>query len=100
VPGAALNEDRFEFGRNWESYAQLVDEERVQYAEQRLSSMLGIRDLSGKTVLDIGWVRCIRSRRSNGARQVLAIDLDPRSVAAAGKVLSGSGRVRTQQSRT
>ena len=86
-----MDKDRFEFGKNWESYAQLVDEERVQYAEQRLTSMLGIRDLSGKTFLDIGCGSGVHSLAAlrMGARQVLAIDLDPRSVAAARNVLSG-----------
>jgi len=85
-----LDKDRFEFGRNWESYSQLVDEERLLNAEQRLLSLLGSRDLSGRTFLDIGCGSGLHSLAAlrMGAKQVLALDIDPQSVSTTQSVLS------------
>jgi 2-polyprenyl-3-methyl-5-hydroxy-6-metoxy-1,4-benzoquinol methylase len=46
--------ERFEFGRNWTRFLQLVDESRIRQAEESLSSMLRDPSLEGKTFLDIG----------------------------------------------
>ena len=44
-----MSEVRFEFGKNWESFSHLIDEDRIRQAEDRLVALLGTRDLSGKT---------------------------------------------------
>ena len=46
--------ERFEFGRNWARFLELVDESRIRQAEESLASMLREPTLEGKTFLDIG----------------------------------------------
>lgn len=73
---------RFDFGENWESYSTLVDESRLQSAVKRLAQMLGMKNLSNKTFLDIGCGSGLHSLAAlkMGAAKVLAIDVDPISV--------------------
>lgn len=84
-----MNKARFEFGKNWESFSHLVDEERLAAAEDRLASLLGSRDLSGRTFLDIGCGSGLHSLAALrlGASKVVAIDIDPISVSASQSVL-------------
>lgn len=82
--------DRFEFGKNWESFSRLIDEQAIQRAQDRLAALLGTRDLSGRTFLDIGCgsgLHALAALRF-GAERVLAIDLDANSVATAQSVLA------------
>lgn len=81
--------DRFRFGENWRSYAELVDEPRIAEAAKRLASLLGTDDLKGRSFLDIGCGSGLHSLAALrlGAAKVLAVDLDPDSVAAARSVL-------------
>jgi 2-polyprenyl-3-methyl-5-hydroxy-6-metoxy-1,4-benzoquinol methylase len=46
--------ERFEFGRNWSRFLELLNEERILKAEESLREMLGVEDLAGRTFLDIG----------------------------------------------
>ena len=81
--------ERFQFGRNWQSYSALVDESRIASAEHRLKSLLGLKDLSGRAFLDIGCgsgLHALAALRLDATR-VVAIDLDPESVAAARTLL-------------
>jgi len=75
--------DRFEFGRNWQEYSALVDEDRIAEAKRRLAAMLQTDDLAGRSFLDIGCGSGLHSLAAlrMGAGRVVAIDLDPRSVA-------------------
>lgn len=43
---------RFPFGKNWRSYARLVDDQRVRAAERSLRDLFG--SISGQSFLDIG----------------------------------------------
>jgi 2-polyprenyl-3-methyl-5-hydroxy-6-metoxy-1,4-benzoquinol methylase len=74
-------DERFGFGKNWLSYAELLDETRIARAEETLRSMLGCETLAGKTFLDIGSGSGLFSlaARRLGA-QVLSFDFDPNSV--------------------
>ncbi len=45
---------RFEFGKNWQRFLSLLDEERIVEAEKSLKEMLEIEDLKEKSFLDIG----------------------------------------------
>ncbi len=49
-----LDGERFEFGRNWSNFLQLLNDERILQAENSLREMLEVEDLQGKTFLDIG----------------------------------------------
>jgi len=84
-----LPKDRFEFGRNWQEYSALVDEARVAEAKRRLASMLGTNDLAGRSFLDVGCGSGLHSLAAlgMGAGRVVAIDLDPRSVATTAALL-------------
>lgn len=82
--------ERFEFGRNWESFSHLLDDDRIVNAEARLTSFLGVADLRGRRFLDIGCgsgLHALAALRL-GAAQVVALDLDPHSVSTAQAVLS------------
>jgi 2-polyprenyl-6-hydroxyphenyl methylase/3-demethylubiquinone-9 3-methyltransferase len=45
---------RFEFGKNWERFLSVLNEERISEAEKSLKQMLEIDDLREKSFLDIG----------------------------------------------
>lgn len=46
--------ERFEFGKNWDSFLSILDDDRMSSAERSLKEMLECDDLAGKTFLDIG----------------------------------------------
>ncbi len=46
--------ERFEFGKNWSRFLELLNEERILKAEESLREMLEVENLEGKTFLDIG----------------------------------------------
>jgi 2-polyprenyl-6-hydroxyphenyl methylase/3-demethylubiquinone-9 3-methyltransferase len=74
--------ERFEFGRNWQTFLRSVDEPRIAAAEASLLSMLRCPDLVGRTFLDIGCGSGLFSlaARRQGAR-VHSFDYDADSVA-------------------
>ena len=80
----------FEFGRNWSEYAELIDAQRIDQALHGLERLAGRAALEGKTLLDIGCGSGLHSLAALrlGAARVVAIDLDPHSVATAKQVLS------------
>lgn len=45
---------RFEFGKNWSAFLDVLDDDRIATAETSLKEMLECDDLSGKSFLDIG----------------------------------------------
>tara|TARA_R110001592_G_scaffold267950_2_gene534109 strand:- start:3615 stop:4451 length:837 start_codon:yes stop_codon:yes gene_type:complete len=48
------NEERFEFGKNWLSFIQKLDDDRIQVAIESLKEMLEMDSLKGMNFLDIG----------------------------------------------
>lgn len=74
--------ERFEFGKNWNRFLGLVDEDRITKAENSLKRWLEVEDLNGKSFLDIGSGSGLYSlaARRLGAR-VHSFDYDPHSVA-------------------
>ncbi|TWT95511.1 class I SAM-dependent methyltransferase [Neorhodopirellula pilleata] len=81
-----MNEARFEFGKNWSSFLQTLDEERVDQAIDSLRKLLQLDDtdqpLLGKRFLDIGSGSGLFSLAAIrlGAR-VVSIDIDADSYA-------------------
>ena len=77
-----LSGERFEFGENWASFLDTLDDERVHQAEKSLREMIGINELTGKTFLDAGSGSGLFSlaARRLGAK-VYSFDFDPKSVA-------------------
>ncbi len=74
--------ERFEFGENWARFLTLLNDERIQLAEDSLRRMLGVEDLHDKSFLDAGSGSGLFSlaARRLGAR-VHSFDYDPQSVA-------------------
>lgn len=75
-------EAHFAFGKNWASYAQKVTNAEIEEAEKALSRLLGGARLDGQRILDIGCGSGLHSLAALrlGAKEVLAVDLDPDSV--------------------
>ncbi len=74
--------ERFGFGENWSRFLAVLDDARIERAEQSLKQMLALPDLAGKSFLDIGSGSGLFSlaARRLGAR-VHSFDYDPHSVA-------------------
>lgn len=74
--------ERFQFGANWARFLRVLTDERIRQAETGLAGMLGTRDLSGKTFLDVGsgsGLSSLAARRLGAT--VRSFDYDPQSVA-------------------
>lgn len=76
------NGERFEFGKNWSAFLSVLDDERIERAEQSLREMLEVETLKGKTFIDIGSGSGLFSlaARRLGAK-VTSFDFDTNSVA-------------------
>jgi 2-polyprenyl-3-methyl-5-hydroxy-6-metoxy-1,4-benzoquinol methylase len=75
---------RFTFGKNWRRFLSLLNDSRINAAQDSLLRMLDARDLRGKSFLDAGSGSGLFSlaARRLGAR-VHSFDYDPDSVACA-----------------
>jgi 2-polyprenyl-6-hydroxyphenyl methylase/3-demethylubiquinone-9 3-methyltransferase len=73
---------RFQFGKNWQSFLDGLNDTRIVAAERSLKSMLGLDQLHGKRFVDVGSGSGLFSlaARRLGA-QVHSLDYDPESVA-------------------
>jgi SAM-dependent methyltransferase len=80
-----INGGRFGFGRNWQQFLRVLDEERIREAEKSLGEMLQVEDLAGKSFLDIGSGSGLFSLAAMrlGAVRVHSLDYDPQSVSCA-----------------
>jgi 2-polyprenyl-3-methyl-5-hydroxy-6-metoxy-1,4-benzoquinol methylase len=74
---------RFEFGKNWQRFLSVLDNERIAEAGRSLRDMLGVEDLRGKSFLDIGSGSGLFSLAAMrlGAERAHSLDYDPQSVA-------------------
>ncbi len=79
---SVVSSERFGFGENWRQFLEHLNDERIEQAEQSLCKMLQVKDLKGKTFLDVGSGSGLFSlvARRLGAK-VRSFDYDPQSVA-------------------
>ena len=77
--------ERFQFGKNWMGFLSVLNDERVSEAEKSIKNMLGLKDLKGRTFLDVGSGSGLFSLAAVrlGADRVHSFDYDPLSVACA-----------------
>lgn len=76
--------DRFEFGKNWQSFLNSLSDEKIEIAKQSLKDMLKVNNLSGKSFLDIGCGSGLFSMAAIMLKaKVHSIDFDPISVKCA-----------------
>src|SRR5256714_2904655 len=85
--GEITRGERFEFGKNWSRFLDVLDDERIREAEASLKKMLEVEGLAGRSFLDIGSGSGLFSlaARRLGAR-VHSFDYDPQSVACAAEL--------------
>jgi SAM-dependent methyltransferase len=73
---------RFEFGKNWQRFLSLIDEDRVTKAENSLVAVIGRAQREGDRFLDIGSGSGLSSLAARRAGfDVVSFDYDPASVA-------------------
>ncbi|HKD28573.1 MAG TPA: glycosyltransferase [Xanthobacteraceae bacterium] len=73
---------RFRFGRNWQRFLRVLNDDRIHEAEKSLREFLQVGSLEGRTLIDIGsgsGLFSLAARRLGAA--VLSFDYDPQSVA-------------------
>jgi 2-polyprenyl-6-hydroxyphenyl methylase/3-demethylubiquinone-9 3-methyltransferase len=77
------SETRFAFGKNWQRFLKVLNDERIMEAENSLRNMLELENLKGKSFLDIGSGSGLFSLAAMrlGATRVHSFDYDPNSVA-------------------
>ena len=77
--------ERFEFGKNWQRFLSVLDDDRIHEAERSLRDMLGVENLEGRRLLDVGCGSGLFSLAAMrlGAAHVHSFDFDPQSVACA-----------------
>ena len=86
IPDVANNsETRFAFGKNWQRFLKVLNDERIVEAENFLRNMLQVEGLQGKSFIDIGSGSGLFSLAAMrlGAARVHSFDYDPNSVACA-----------------
>lgn len=73
---------RFEFGKNWLSFLETVDDARVEISTAAVRELLGVDDLKGKSFLDVGSGSGLSSLAAArlGAASIHSFDYDPSSV--------------------
>lgn len=74
--------ERFAFGDNWAQFLKVLDEQRIKEAVESLKNKLEVKDLNGKSFLDIGSGSGLFSLAAKrlGAK-VFSFDYDHQSVA-------------------
>lgn len=84
------SEAHFSFGDNWASYAELISSRRIEQAKRDLARLLDRDSLAGCTFLDIGCGSGLHVLAALllGAKEAVAIDLDPQSVATTKSTLA------------
>jgi predicted RNA methylase len=85
-------EAHFAFGKNWASYAALIDEPQIEEAAKGLLKLIPAEEFKGHSFLDIGCGSGLHAFAAArlGVSRIMAVDIDPDSVATCNAVLSGN----------
>ena len=86
---------RYEFGRNWQFFNNsFFSQERVIIVKESILRFLNLKNLYGKTFLDIGSGSGLQSLAAYnaGAERIFSFDYDPNSVEATKSLWRKSGR--------
>lgn len=79
--------ERFEFGKNWRSFLNVIDEARVQQAMLSIQKLLIAKQLPGNTFLDVGSGSGLMSLAAKRlGMHVVSFDYDPVSVACTNRL--------------
>jgi SAM-dependent methyltransferase len=83
-------ESHFAFGKNWASYAQLIDEHHIEEAEKGLLKLIPASEFKNRSFLDIGCGSGLHALAAAklGVGRILAVDLDADSVRTTEVLLS------------
>lgn len=83
-------ETHFAFGQNWAAYAEKITDAEIEEAERGLRRLLGCERLDGTRFLDVGSGSGLHSLAALrlGAWEVMAVDIDPDSVATTRALLT------------
>lgn len=85
------NVDRhFAFGRNWASYASLIDAAAIDESKKGLLKLIPREELQGRSFLDIGCGSGLHALAAAqlGVGRIMAVDIDPDSIGTTKAVLS------------
>ena len=88
-------ETHFAFGKNWASYAALIDEPQMEEAKKGLLKLIPAEEYKGCSFLDIGCgsgLHALAAARL-GVSRIMAVDIDPDSVATCSGLLSSKNIV-------
>jgi 2-polyprenyl-6-hydroxyphenyl methylase/3-demethylubiquinone-9 3-methyltransferase len=85
-------ETHFAFGKNWTSYARLIDTDKIDEAKKGLLRLIPAEDIAGKSFLDIGCGSGLHALAAAqlGASRLMAIDIDSDCVATTRNVLTNN----------
>jgi ribosomal protein L11 methylase PrmA len=72
-------ETHFAFGENWASYAEQIEEGRIEEAKKGLLKLIPATDFKGKSFLDIGCGSGLSALAAAqlGVKRIVAVDIDP-----------------------
>lgn len=80
---------RFEFGKNWQDFLSTLTDERIDTAKNSVLERLGVINLNGKKVLDIGSGSGLFSLAARNLGAVVhSFDFDPNSVSCTNELRS------------
>jgi 2-polyprenyl-6-hydroxyphenyl methylase/3-demethylubiquinone-9 3-methyltransferase len=84
-------DSHFAFGKNWASYARLIDEPQIEEAKRGLLALIPEEDFKGNTFLDIGCGSGLHGLAAArlGASRIVGMDIDSDSVMTTKALLSG-----------
>ena len=82
----------FSFGENWLDFLPTIDAEARNAATADLDHWIGLKNIEGRSVVDIGSGSGLSSLafRRAGCARLVSIDVDPKSVEATATLASGS----------